>query len=488
MRAVLYLRASTDRQETSCSDQRSELTSYAASHGYSIVGEYVDDGVSGDATEKRFSFQRMISDATSGRFNMVLCWDQDRFGRFDPIEGGFWIKPLRDNGIILETMAQGRINWTDFGGRIIWAVTQEAKHAFLRDLARNTSRGVRASIQAGMYFGGAPYGYRKQEKRLILGPPGEVAAVRRVFELRLQGYGHRAIGLMMAAEGHPKNNGEWNTGMVRYILAREAYTGCQVTSKVKRGKYERLFPVATRFENTHEPIIDRDTWIASRALAAAPRPKTRDGKPVAPFSGMLLCSMCREPMHCWPYRGVRGYACGTYHVGRGCGWCHVKEDHLIEKFAEAIARVTLRGIKALELGISELIASRQPATNHAKRIAALTGQIERAGARLATIDDAALPAFQKKVQQMIAERDSLLAASVTSQPEVDPGDYAVWLYGLPQVLRESADRTALRQAVVGLIAEPVIAHIELARETKKRRFYTLKDLEFRLVPIVPECD
>ena len=50
----------------------------------------------------------------------VLCWDQDRFGRFDPLEAGYWIKPLRDAGIRLETVAQGRIDWEDFAGRIIF--------------------------------------------------------------------------------------------------------------------------------------------------------------------------------------------------------------------------------------------------------------------------------------------------------------------------------------------------------------------------------
>src|SRR6476660_1606391 len=100
--AVLYLRMSSGKQEQSIPAQRAELIAYAAKHGYKIVGEYLDEAISGDHTERRAGFLRMREDATKGKFSIVLCWDQDRFGRFDPIEGGFWIKQFRDHGVRLE--------------------------------------------------------------------------------------------------------------------------------------------------------------------------------------------------------------------------------------------------------------------------------------------------------------------------------------------------------------------------------------------------
>src|SRR5262245_55289593 len=135
-RAVLYLRMSRALQEASIPSQRIELTTYAQKHGYSILREYSDAAISGDATEKRTAFLRMRDDAASGEFSVILCWDQDRFGRFDPIEGGFWILPFRNAGVRLETIAQGRIDWHDFSGRLLYTVMQEGKHQFLRDLSR----------------------------------------------------------------------------------------------------------------------------------------------------------------------------------------------------------------------------------------------------------------------------------------------------------------------------------------------------------------
>ena len=88
-RAVLYLRMSSDHQEQSIPSQRAELTAYAKRQGYTIVGEYVDEAISGDDTHKRVGFLAMRDAAAA--FDVVLCWDQDRFGRFDLLDAGFWI-------------------------------------------------------------------------------------------------------------------------------------------------------------------------------------------------------------------------------------------------------------------------------------------------------------------------------------------------------------------------------------------------------------
>ncbi|GAA4465468.1 hypothetical protein GCM10023156_53290 [Novipirellula rosea] len=122
--AVAYVRMSTDDQEASPEQQRDEIGKYAAQNGYKVIRWYEDLGVSGDNTDKRIDFQRMIGAGASGEFEAILCWDQDRFGRFDMIEAGRWIHPLRQAGVHLATCTDGRIDWSDMASRLVYSVCQ----------------------------------------------------------------------------------------------------------------------------------------------------------------------------------------------------------------------------------------------------------------------------------------------------------------------------------------------------------------------------
>ena len=71
--AVGYIRMSSDKQEASPEQQRQEIISLAKRDGYRIIRWYVDEGISGHATEKSLDFQRMISDSQRRDFKAVLC-------------------------------------------------------------------------------------------------------------------------------------------------------------------------------------------------------------------------------------------------------------------------------------------------------------------------------------------------------------------------------------------------------------------------------
>ncbi len=58
LRVVAYLRRSTKGQSESIEDQREAIARFVAEHGYKLVGEYVDDGISGDEIENAPAFER----------------------------------------------------------------------------------------------------------------------------------------------------------------------------------------------------------------------------------------------------------------------------------------------------------------------------------------------------------------------------------------------------------------------------------------------
>ena len=119
------------------------------------------------------------------------------------IEAGHWIKPLRDAGVKLVTVAQGDIDWNDFGGRIAYSVQQEAKHAYLSDLSRNVLRGHVEAASRGEWLGGvAPLGYKVVKKKLAIDRK-HVRLVKRLFHMYLSGHSLRGIADQLNREGVP---------------------------------------------------------------------------------------------------------------------------------------------------------------------------------------------------------------------------------------------------------------------------------------------
>ena len=77
-RVALYARVSTAKQETD--NQVEELRRYALARGWEVAGEYVDRGISG-AKASRPALNRLMADARERRFDAVIVWKLDRFGR-----------------------------------------------------------------------------------------------------------------------------------------------------------------------------------------------------------------------------------------------------------------------------------------------------------------------------------------------------------------------------------------------------------------------
>jgi len=79
-RIAVYARVSTDKQ--TCDNQLLELRATAERCGYTMVGEYVDAGISGaKGRADRPALDEMMKDAQRGKFEMIFCWSIDRLGR-----------------------------------------------------------------------------------------------------------------------------------------------------------------------------------------------------------------------------------------------------------------------------------------------------------------------------------------------------------------------------------------------------------------------
>ncbi|MHB1038409.1 MAG: recombinase family protein [Pirellulales bacterium] len=400
--AVAYVRMSGRQQEASPGQQRAEIAKLAEKYHCRVVREYFDEAISGDATDKRKGFLQMVRDAEEKRdFAAILCWDQDRFGRFDSIEAGRWIYPLRKAGVWLITVAQGRIDWNDFAGRMMYSIQQEGKHQYLVDLSRNVLRGRLASAKKGGLIVSPPYGYDrvffdatgKETKRVAYGekfsrPAGwtvslvpaakaeEVETVRWLFqEFADSDTSLRRLVLDLNARGSRTRRGRhWCAVAVEYMLTHPVYIGTYTFGRRRGGKYHqvndegeltqanghglRSAPIVKR--DHHEGIVDPDVFARVQEKL-----RQRRGQKSKPryngyiLTGILHCGHCGGPM-CGKTTshkdraGHRYYYCPGNATGE-CGNYSVRQDAMDAYVLDTLAKRLLSpaAVREIEKAILE---------------------------------------------------------------------------------------------------------------------------------------
>ena len=324
--AGIYVRLSQDDmragESLSIEHQKLILTKYVREQGWNLVDTYVDDGFSGTDLY-RPSVQRLLSDAQTGRINLIICKDLSRFGR-NYIEVGQYIDyifPLHNIRFIALNDNVDTANRDSNAMEMMPVI-----NLFNEWHASSTSKKIKAvnlaNAKAGKYTcANAAYGYTKadDEKHTPIIDPEAAEVVRRIFKLRSQGMSPRAIGDQLNAENIPipsdyrcQKKGIvntkytrhlWTQVQIRQILDNPIYLGklamMRVTSvSYKNHKKVRKDPsewVVT--EDTHEAIISQELWDKVREAEKAVSHGKRDGKGVTqPLSGMLFCPDCGYKM------------------------------------------------------------------------------------------------------------------------------------------------------------------------------------------------
>ncbi len=455
--AVGYARCSTDEQETSVADQMTAVEPYAAKCGYQILRWYKDEGISGDDTENRPEFLRMIADAQDkGDFKAILCWDQDRFGRFSPHEASFRTWPLAKAGIQLVTVHDGPIDWNEFTEWLTYSVKQHGKHQYLKDLAFNVTRGLAIAAKNGSWLGSPPYAYGfdgpNKQKRLVLGDEGKVQIVKRIFhEFVYDGRAMAEVAASLNAEGVLSPGGhinKWRHDVVKTVLENPAYTGDYAGCRTAYGKYHRIKNgevgkgdgrhrkpkeewVVKR--DNHQPIIDRATFDKAQAILAKGKrghnKYTTENNPCI-LSRLLRCGRCGCLLHgLKSQQGCRYYECSNRHRNGkdACLGTTVREDDILRRIAVEIeqeylsldpwALIEKAQQEELQPGdlpnafakLKALVAPpQQPKTDRKrmeKQAKALAEKIDKAKRKLVLLDAEFIPTAQDEIRRWQTELD-----------------------------------------------------------------------------------
>ena len=389
----------------------------------------------------------MRDDAARGDFSAVLCWDQDRFGRFDVLTAGYYIHPFRQAGVRLLTVAQGEIDWEDFSGRLMYMIQQEQKNAFLVDLSRNSTRGKIATFKKGEWSGGTPpLGFLVRNRRLAIDEE-TAPIVRAIFRYYLEEESLSAVAKRLAREGiETPQGGLWDSVRIQRILRNPVYIGTYVLGRRHGGKYFKASeegpvrakggkpPAEMRIENNHPAIISKETFDRCAELMERRKRFTSNrGEKVHLFTGLLRCAHCGGSMVANSRPGTKKtfYLCSNYRRfgSRQCQR-HVIDEAPLESFFLRMIRERFTDPEQLDrlaAAIREAAKERRrnaPKGNDGdglrRRLAKLDKDIDRGAERLLAAPDAIVATLTEKLRAWQDERAEIKARLDEIEHE-DPG-------------------------------------------------------------------
>ena len=371
---ALYCRLSRDDElqgdSNSIINQKAILQKYADDNGFGNTMFFVDDGYSGTNFD-RPDWERLISLAEDGKIGTVIVKDMSRLGR-DYLKVGYYTEvffPGLDIRFIAINNGVDSANQQDSDFTPFLNIINEW-------YAKDTSKKIRAVFKAKGQSGktlctNPPYGYVKdsEDKSRWIIDPEAAEVVREIFSLCVKGYGPTQIakeltrrqienpvaharkqGLTLPAKTLDDDPCVWHDSTVARLLTRVEYLGHTANFKTYRKSYKNKKQMHNDrsewqiFENTHEPIIDQETFDIVQKIRDGRRRLTPMGEmPI--LSGMLFCADCGTKLYQVRGRGWEHskeyFVCATYRKQKGKCSSHQIRNVVIEQLLlDDIRRVT----------------------------------------------------------------------------------------------------------------------------------------------------
>ena len=519
---ALYERLSRDDEmqgeSNSIVNQKRYLEEYAQAQGFKNIRHFTDDGYSG-TNFKRPGFQEMIAAIEAGEIDVVCVKDLSRFGR-DYLKVGFYTEIM---------FPEEGVRFIGINNSVDSANPMENDFTpFLNIMnewyAKDTSNKIRAIFRSRMQdgkrcSGAIPYGYKRdpEDKNHLLIDEEAAKVVRRIYQMVIDGMGSQAIANQLTADnvlipsayleqsehGESRNHSyhdpcRWNCTAVSYILDKQEYMGHTVLGKTicenfKTKKRRKARPdELIIFENTHEPIIDAETWHLVQKLRRRTRRKLANGSYSHRLSGLVYCADCGKRLsYSSPqsqhrpdgktYDADSSFRCPTYKSMYGeCTMHYIKSstlDKLVDEAVRKIARYILRNEQAFLEQVRVLTSADQKQTqsedkkelvNIKKRIAELDNYIKRlyegnASGKIPDRQFEKLMAQYDSEQQELEERVKEIEASIHEiQQESENGQQFV------RLVQKYRDLTEIDQTALNEFIDKVVVHEATGGRTADR--------------------
>ena len=519
---ALYERLSRDDEmqgeSNSIVNQKRYLEEYAQAQGFKNIRHFTDDGYSG-TNFKRPGFQKMIAAIEAGEIDVVCVKDLSRFGR-DYLKVGFYTEIMFPEKGVRFIAINNRVDSANPTENDFTPFLNIMNEWYAKDTSNKIRAIFRSRMQDGKRCSGAiPYGYRRdpEDKNHLLIDEEAAKVVRRIYQMVIDGMGSQAIANQLTADnvlipsayleqsehGESRNHSyhdpcRWNCTAVSYILDKQEYMGHTVLGKTicenfKTKKRRKARPdELIIFENTHEPIIDAETWHLVQKLRRRTRRKLANGSYSHRLSGLVYCADCGKRLsYSSPqsqhrpdgktYDADSSFRCPTYKSMYGeCTMHYIKSstlDKLVDEAVRKIARYVLRNEQAFLEQVRVLTSADQKHTqsedkkelvNIKKRIAELDNYIKRlyegnASGKIPDRQFEKLMAQYDSEQQELEERVKEIEVSIHEiQQESENGQQFV------RLVQKYRDLTEIDQTALNEFIDKVVVHEATGGRTADR--------------------
>lgn len=371
---ALYERLSRDDElqgeSNSIINQKKILEEYASKNNLSNIIHFTDDGISGTQFD-RPGFMAMMNGVNQGNIGCIIVKDMSRLGR-DYLKVGQCMEILRQKGVRLIAIND---NVDSFYREDDFTPFRNIMNEwYARDTSRKIQSTFKSKGESGKHTASTPpYGYIKDEKDKNKWIVDEKAAevVRRIFNMTMQSNGPYRIAKILESEKvdipayHQQKLGyglyqsknfehpyRWCSSTIASILKKQEYLGHTVNFKTRKHFKDKKSKYVSEdnwliFENTHEPIIDQETFDNVQRIRGNVKRYPDGWGEYHPLTGLMYCADCGSKMYVHRtsnYKNIPYYTCSAY-TKTPCGTLCPSAHRIKAEAVLNLIRETLKDIK-----------------------------------------------------------------------------------------------------------------------------------------------
>ncbi len=321
---ALYERLSRDDElqgdSNSIVTQKRMMEAYALKNGFENIMHFTDDGYSGGNFD-RPEWKRLIEQIEAGNVETLISKDVSRIGR-DYLQVGFYTEVYpREKGVRFIAIGNN-IDSNDRDSSEFAPFLNIMAEWYLRDTSRKVKAARQLQGKSGQRLTTQTiYGYRYGEDKQWIVDSESAEIVKRIFAWVIEGKGPCQIARLLSEERverpsyymnkrgfiHRPQYGTaqpyaWSGSTISRMVASPEYMGHTVNFRTNKEHYKDKASVFNPpekwliFENTHEAIIDRETWETAQRCRKTVRRVDSWGE-ANPLTGLVFCADCGAKMY-----------------------------------------------------------------------------------------------------------------------------------------------------------------------------------------------